>query len=55
MNRYSYQMELTHLNAPHAEFRKCELCRRKPTINPISVAADFEKAILSWSSLKEAG
>jgi uncharacterized protein YjbI with pentapeptide repeats len=46
-----YQMELTGLYAPHAEFKNANLIGA--TLNQSDLgSANFEKAQLSWSSLK---
>jgi len=47
-----YQMELTNLNAPHAEFKNANFVGANLDQSDLG-SADFEKAILSWSSLKE--
>lgn len=46
-----YQMELTNLNAPHAEFKNANFVGANLDQSDLG-SADFEKAILSWSSLK---
>jgi uncharacterized protein YjbI with pentapeptide repeats len=46
-----YQMELTNLYAPHAEFKNTNFVGSRLDQSDLG-SANFEKAILSWSSLR---